>query len=564
MIDKKPSPRLSTVILGLLTVILLVCGLVYALGDGTYSGFKSFGKIAEEIYSKYVERVNPGELTGAGIRGMLVILDPYSEFLDRRSLGYLIEDTQGEFEGLGIEIDVRKDYIVIISPLEGTPAFRMGLQAGDKIIEIEGQPTKGITPEKALSRLRGKKGTTVTITVLREGLGRPTKYSITRDVIEIKSVPYYGMTREGIGYIRLNRFTETSPNEVRQALKELKQKSPKGIILDLRSNPGGLLSSAVDIAGLFLGKGKLIVETRGRDITQNRRFQHNQEALCPDLPLAVLVDRGSASASEIVAGAIQDWDRGIIVGDTTFGKGLVQTLINLNDGTALKLTTAKYYMPSGRLIQKPVEKEGSSVDALGPDVSPDTSKKRNEKEVFFTKKGRRVHGGGGIIADAEVEWEKSNSLEFSLLSQQMFFEFALYYTAQNKNIGKDFTVDHPIIEEFREFLKKRDFKFTTPYQMELEKLKQSIEENLGSAELSKSLDQLSLLLDKEKEREFDRSREYIKWKIKEEILSKVYGREAIYQYVWIRWHPEILKAIELLTKQNEYQILLSVKKGEET
>jgi carboxyl-terminal processing protease len=494
---------------------------------------------------------------------MTGILDPYSEFLDEKSLGYLIEDTQGEFEGLGIEIDVRKDYIVIVSPLEGTPAFRMGLQAGDKIIEIEGQSTKGISPEKALSKLRGKKGTTVNITVLRDGLDKPMKYSLIRDVIEIKSVPYYGTTQDGIGYIRLNRFAETSPNEVKQALEQLKKNNPKGIILDLRSNPGGLLSSAVEIAGFFLGKEKLIVETKGRDITQNRKFQYSQEALCPDLPLAVLVDRGSASASEIVAGAIQDWDRGIIVGDTTFGKGLVQTLINLNDGSALKLTTAKYYIPSGRLIQRPIEKEADSANTSNINTLPDTSKKQSEKEIFFTKKGRKVYGGGGIVPDVEVEWEKSNSLEFGLLSQQMFFEFALYYTAQNKDIPKDFTVDDKMIEQFREFLKRKDFKFSTPYQMELDKLKQSLKGDLGStAELDNSLNGLSLLLDKEKEREYDQSREYIKWKIKEEILSKVYGREAMYRYVWIKWHPEILKAIELLGQQDKYRTLLSTGKGE--
>lgn len=562
MINKKSSPKLSTIILGLLTIILLVCGLVYALGDNVYSNFKSFEKVAEEINSRYVEKVDSKDLIRAGIKGMTGILDPYSEFLDEKSLSYLIEDTQGEFEGLGIEIDVRKDYIVIVSPLEGTPAFRMGLQAGDKIIEIEGQSTKGISPEEALSKLRGKKGTTVNITVLRDGLDKPMKYSLIRDVIEIKSVPYYGTTQDSIGYIRLNRFAETSPNEVKQALEQLKKNNPKGIILDLRSNPGGLLSSAVEIAGFFLGKEKLIVETKGRDITQNRKFQYNQEALCPDLPLAVLVDRGSASASEIVAGAIQDWDRGIIVGDTTFGKGLVQTLINLNDGSALKLTTAKYYIPSGRLIQRPIEKETNSANTPNINTLPDTSKKQSEKEIFFTKKGRKVYGGGGIVPDVEVEWEKSNSLEFGLLSQQMFFEFALYYTAQNKNIPKDFAVDDKIIEQFREFLKRKDFKFTTQYQMELDKLKQSLKEDLGSTELDKSLNGLSLLLDKEKEKEYDKSREYIKWKIKEEILSKVYGREAMYQYVWIKWHPEILKAIELLGQQDKYRALLSTGKGE--
>jgi carboxyl-terminal processing protease len=560
MSDNKKNFRISGVILVLATLMLLVGGLVYALSDGIQSDLKSLAKVAVEIDSRYVEKVNPQDLVGAGIKGMLGLLDPYSEFLDKKQLSAFVEETQGEFEGLGIEIDVTKDYIVIVSPLEGTPAYRMGLQAGDKIIEIEGQSTKGISAEEALAKLRGKKGTKVKITVSREGVGEPMEYTITRDVIEIKSVPYYGLTQERVGYIRLNRFAETSAEEIRGALIELQKKNPKGIILDLRGNPGGLLNSAVEIAGFFLGNGKLIVETKGRDITQNRRFYYDLAPICPDLPLVVLVDEGSASASEILAGAIQDWDRGVIVGKATFGKGLVQTLIDLNDGSALKLTTAKYYVPSGRSIQKPTAKEEDTSGMFGiPEQPPDTSKSKQEKEKFYTKKGRLVFGGGGVIPDVEVEGEEFNSLKFNLLRQQMFFEFALSYTAYHKNIAKDFVVDDRVLVEFREFLKSKHFELTTAYQLEFDKLKQSLGGESHSPNLKAKLEGLEKALEEEKENEFDKSKEYIKWKIKEEIVAKLYGREATYEYVWVKWHPEILKGIELITTPSKYQELLSVK-----
>jgi carboxyl-terminal processing protease len=559
MSDKKRDFKFSGIILILLTLMLLVGGLVYALSGDIQSNLKNFEKVAVEVKSKYVEEVNSKDLIGAGIKGMLGLLDPYSEFLGQKQLSAFIEDTQGEFEGLGIEIDVRQEYIVIISPLEGTPAYRMGLQAGDKIIQIEGQSTKGISAEEALAELRGKKGTKVNITILREGIDKPMEYTITRDVIEIKSAPYYGLTEEKVGYIRLNRFAETSADEVKEALVELRRKNPKGIILDLRGNPGGLLNSAVEIAGFFLGSEKLIVETRGRNIIQNRKFYYNNQAIYPDLPLVILVDGGSASASEIVAGAIQDWDRGVIVGKTTFGKGLVQTLIDLNDGSALKLTTAKYYIPSGRSIQKPIEKGEEIVGMMDTLEQPaDTTKEQKEKEKFYTKKGRLVFGGGGIIPDVEVEGEEFNSLKFSLLRQQMFFEFALSYTAHNKNMPKDFVVDDKVLKEFREFLKSKNFEFTTSYQLEFDKLRQSLKENLDSPELNVKLQELGKLLEQEKEKEFRKSEEYIKWRIKEEIVAKLYGREAIYSQVWIKWHPEILKGIELIATPGKYQELLSV------
>ncbi len=554
MSETKSKFRLGSITLAVATLMLLVGGLVYALSGDINSSLKDFEEVAFQINSRYVDEISSKDLVRVAIKGMLDSLDPYSEFLDQKDLSSFIQDTQGEFEGLGIEIDVREDYIVIISPLEGTPAYRMGLQAGDRIIEIEGKSTQGITAQEALSRLRGKKGTRVNLTILRQGTDKPMSYDITRDVIEIKSVPYYGLTRE-IGYVRLNRFAETSGQEVRDALRELELKKPKGIILDLRSNPGGLLNSAVEVAGFFLGKGKLIVETRGRDITQNRKFFYNGEAVSPDLPLVVLVDEGSASASEIVAGSIQDWDRGIVVGKTTFGKGLVQTLIDLSDGSGLKLTTAKYYIPSGRCIQKPREKEDQAITMSGTKAeSADTSK----KEEFFTGKGRKVFGGGGIAPDVEVEGEKFNSLEFNLLRKQMFFEFALGFTAGRQNIPRSFTVDDKIIGEFRQFLKDRDFQFTTAYQLELDKLKQSIEENPVSPELKGILEKLEILLKEEKEKEFEQSSQYIRFKIKEEILSKLYGREAMYKYVWVDWHPEILKAVELITDGDRYQHLLSV------
>ncbi|MFQ6032774.1 MAG: S41 family peptidase [Candidatus Zixiibacteriota bacterium] len=560
--------RKSTLFLGVILVGFLIGGLVYALSDNLYANLKDLGEIASVVRSQYVEEVDPRNLIRAGIEGMLSSLDPYSEYLDEKQYQALLEDTYGQFEGLGIEIAISDGWLTVIAPLEDTPADRMGIQAGDRIIEIEGISTEGITAEEAVTKLRGKKGTVVNITIQREGIPEPMEYAIVRDVIEIRSVPYYGITSNKIGYVRLNRFSEISSYELKDAISELLQKEIKGLILDLRSNPGGLLTQAIEVASIFLDKDKLVVETKGRVSSQNRRFFSSDKPLSTELPLAVLVDEGSASGSEIVAGAIQDWDRGVIVGAPTFGKGLVQSLMQMKDGAALKLTTAKYYVPSGRCIQKPeLSRKSSQQPEEGPPSDSVQQEADLKKEEFSTKRGRVVYGGGGIVPDVLVTPDRLSPLEYNLLAKLTFFDFAVHYTATHPKLPKDFEVDQSILKEFKQFLKTKNFSYKTASEIELERLKETIKEEVGlestygegKRTIPQVLTDLEKLLKAQKENDLKESEDYIRWKIKESITVKLYGQSAKYEEVWFNYHPEIKKAIQILSDPDEYKSLLSIK-----
>ncbi|KPK76733.1 MAG: hypothetical protein AMJ89_03630 [candidate division Zixibacteria bacterium SM23_73] len=559
--------RKSTLFLGVILAGLLIGGLVYALSDNLYASLKDFGEVATVVSSQYVEKVDSEDLIKAGIEGMLSKLDPYSEYLDEKEYRALLEDTYGQFEGLGIEIAITDGWLTVIAPLEDTPADRMGIQAGDRIIEIEGVSTEGITAEEAVTKLRGKKGTVVNITIQREGIAEPMEYSIVRDVIEIRSVPYYGITSNKIGYVRLNRFSETSSYELKDAVSELLRKKIRGLILDLRGNPGGLLTQAIEVTSVFLDKDKLVVETKGKASSQNRKFFSSGKPLSTELPLVVLVGEGSASGSEIVAGAIQDWDRGIIVGASTFGKGLVQSIMRMKGGGALKLTTAKYYIPSGRCIQKP-ELSKSFFSQTEEVLPSDSAQKESEeaKKKFFTKGGRVVYGGGGIMPDVSVPLDKLSPLEYNLLAKLTFFDFAVHYTATHVHytathpkLPKDFEVDPTMLSEFQQSLKTKNFSYQAASEIELERLRETIRDEGRLESTQQVLADLEEVLKAQKEDDLKGSENYIKWKIKENILVKLYGQSAKYEEVWFNYHPEIKKAIEILSDQDKYESLLSMK-----
>ncbi len=560
MLGEYMKIRKSAFLMVMALIGLLFAGLVYALTDNLRSDLEEFDQIAAVVNSNYMEDVNTPNLIKAGINGMLSVLDPYSNYLEPKQYSALMEDTQGQFEGLGIEISVKEGWLTVISPLEDTPAERMGIQAGDRIVKIEGVSTRGITEEGAVSKLRGKKGTVVHITVEREGIDQPMEYTIERDVISLKSVPYYGMAADGIGYIRLNRFSDTSSDELKKAVEKLQQNRIKGLILDLRGNPGGLLTEAVNVTGVFLEPDKLVVAIKGKAKLQNKDFYSSDQPLFPRLPLAVLVDGGSASGSEIVAGAIQDWDRGVIIGDTTFGKGLVQTIFNLEDGAGLKLTTAKYYTPSGRCIQKPEDLKNSTNDTL-VSALPDSivSDSLKIKHKFYTKDGRVVYGEGGITPDVFVPNQDLSPLEYNLLAKLTFFDFAVHYTALHPNLPKDFVVDEKMLSEFLQFVKTKGFSYQTSSELELEKLKGAVKGEGRSEAVSQKIKELEDLIKAEKENDYQKSEAYIKSDIKENILVKLYGQSAKYEGVWFKDHPQILKAIQILSRPQEYKTLLSVK-----
>jgi carboxyl-terminal processing protease len=558
MLGEYVKIKKSALFAGVAIIALLIGGLVYALADSLYTSLEEFGQVASVVNSHYMEDVDSEDLIRAGIKGMLETLDPYSEYLDPKRHRALLEDTHGQFEGLGIEIAIKDGWLTVISPLEDTPAERMGIQAGDRIVEIEGVSTEGITTEEAVTKLRGKKGTVVNITVEREGMKEPMEYAIERDVISLRAVPYYGLAPGGIGYVRLNRFSDISSDELKEAVSDLLREDIKGLILDLRGNPGGLLTQAVTVTSVFLEPDRLVVETKGKAKSQNKEFRSSGKPLYPELPLAVLVDGGSASGSEIVAGAIQDWDRGVIIGDTTFGKGLVQNVIQLKDGAGLKLSTAKYLIPSGRSIQKSEDLPGSvssaDTEAEEEGDAPDSSTARQK---FFTKGGRVVYGGGGIAPDVVVPYEQLSPLEYNLLAKLSFFDFAVHYTVTHPDLPRDLEVDDAMLSEFKQFLETKDFKYQTSSEVELEELEEALKEEAASEQITSRMKELERLLKAEKEKNFERSREYVRSEIKENILVKLYGQSAKYEGVWFERHSQIKRAIQILSNPKEYKSLLS-------
>jgi carboxyl-terminal processing protease len=518
-----------------------------------YSYIKLFDAVAFNVNRDYVDSINPEELVRAGIEGMMKTLDPFSTLQDVKAHDRLMEMTEGKYQGLGMSIAEMNNVITVVSPIEGTPAYRMGIKAGDQIIQIDDKPTEGMTTEDASKLMRGERGTFVSLKIKREGVSELLEYKIERAIIELKNVPYYGVMDGSIGYVRLSKFSKDSGKDLRDAISELKSKNIKGLILDLRYNGGGLLDEAVETANLFLDQGQLIVYTQGRS-EEKREFLAQQSPIYKEGPLVILVNEGTASGSEIVTGAVQDWDRGVIIGNTTFGKGLVQQVINRNlpPEYFLKLTVAKYYVPSGRCIQKPEMVNKGSSSEEGSD-----SLVVSKREIFHTIGGREVYGGGGIVPDVEIEREKYKPIEYNLDRQSLFFDFAVSYIAEHPDISKSFEVDDQIIAEFKQFLKEKNFTYKSALELDLDDLKKHVEEQKNSEVFAKTLENMQSLIEKEKEKDFDQSIDYIKKSIKGGILNNLYGEKGYYEEIILKTDPAIQKAFEILTNKNEYKKILS-------
>ena len=338
----------------IIVVLVSICtGVVMAnrhpFQNERYENLKIFTEVLSYVEANYVEEVEPEQVIHGAIRGMLRSLDPHSSFMPPEMFGEMQVETEGRFGGLGIEITIRDDVLTVVSPIEGTPAFRAGIQAGDKIVLVEGESTKDMTLIEAVKKLRGPEGTEVTIGILRAGFTEPKDFTIVRAVIKIQSVRWTKLP-EDVGYIKVRSFQKTTVNEVKEALQDLESQGISALVLDLRNNPGGLLDQAIAVSEVFLEDGKLIVYTKGRLTNQNMKGFSKGSDIWDNQPLAILINGGSASASEIVAGALKDWDRATLIGTQSFGKGSVQTIIPLSDGSGLRLTTAKYYTPNNAEI----------------------------------------------------------------------------------------------------------------------------------------------------------------------------------------------------------------------
>ncbi|TET60437.1 MAG: S41 family peptidase [Candidatus Stahlbacteria bacterium] len=448
----------------LLVGISLICGIfigssLWAKSD-TYTQLRIFNKILKELEGNYVDEIATDSLIKGAIDGMIDVLgDPHTDYLSKKEYEALMISTKGEFGGIGATIGKRSDRITVISPLEGTPAYRAGLLPGDAIIKVDGVPTGDKGVDVVVHEIRGKPGTEVVLTILRPAIDEPFDVEIIRAIIKLDAVPYFGMVDEKIGYVQLANFHRRADQELKSAIDSLFLLGAEKIVFDLRFNSGGLLNEGVAISELFLSKGEEIVTTKGR-IEKDRTFRTRRSSPYGYFPMITLVDGGSASASEIVAGALQDWDRSLIIGANTFGKGSVQHIVGpFEDSTALRVTTARWYTPSGRSIDKP-------ADLQGTDISKEFGSEEDTSEVekkIFTTLGplkRKVYGGGGITPDIIVESPKMTKLETEILTKGLNFDFVVQYTTAHKNIDKDFEVEEKLLNDFAVYLMEKDLEFT--------------------------------------------------------------------------------------------------------
>jgi carboxyl-terminal processing protease len=419
---------------------------------------RSFATLLQVVQDNYHETTEPDRLVEGAINGMLRTLDPHSHYLNIKAYRSMREEQQGSFSGLGIVIQKlgRDRPLTVISPIDGTPAARLGIRAGDIISRINGESTAGLLSNDAVERLRGPKGTDVHITITRPGFDEPLEFTITRDTIPTDSVVNPYMIEPGTAYLKIRNFTQTTDRELQVTLEGLKKEGMQRLVLDLRGNPGGLLDQAVAVADKFLDRGEKLVYTRGRIQGANKDYYASDEATYPDLPLVILVNRGSASASEIVAGAIQDHDRGLIVGETTWGKGLVQSVFPLTRNNALALTTAKYYTPSGRLIQRDYVSLEDYV-AYRTDENYRPSFDRDARK--YTDAGRTVFGGGGIAPDVEVQLREPSEFITRMYRTSAFFRFAVEHLASHPDLTPDFEASDEVMEQFRLFLLANEIPF---------------------------------------------------------------------------------------------------------
>jgi carboxyl-terminal processing protease len=436
-----------------------------AVSGDSQTQIRKLTELLQVAHENYGAEVAYKDLVYASIDGMMRTLDPHTNFLSPEDYEDMRERQQASFYGLGILVSMRDGDLTVISPIEGTPAWRLGLRAGDVISAIEGEPTNKMTIDEAINKLKGPKGTQVHISIVRRGLGEPMQLDITRAEIPQNTVRFAYMMTPDVGYIRLTDFTRSSYREMHEAIDKLKKEGMKKVLLDLRSNGGGLLDQTVSISGLFVPSGSLIVETRGRLSDSRQRFEAEADRPPIDLPLVVLVNNGTASASEILSGAIQDHDVGLVAGTPTWGKGLVQTVYNLSYGAGIALTTAKYYTPSGRLIQRDYSSYYDYYTHFGPDGGPggdvqieqgSTPEMPQQGEEFHTDLGRKVFGGGGITPDVHIELPEGPQILTALFARNSFFEFAVDYHNGHPVPNTQWKPDPKIVDEFRDWVVKED------------------------------------------------------------------------------------------------------------
>ncbi len=500
-----------------------------------------------ELNMFYVDEVNPNELVKTSIDQMLESLDPYTNYISEDKIEDFRFMTTGEYAGIGALISKQKDRVIIAEPYEGKPAQKFGIKAGDEILEVQGKSTKEMNTEDVSTLLKGPANKPVKIKLQRPGAKKPYTVDVVREKISINAVPYYGMLDEKTAYIRLSSFTANCSKEVQKAFLELKEKNnPESLVLDLRGNPGGLLMESVKIVNFFVPKGEEIVSTKGKVKQWDKVYKANAEPMDTTIKLAILVNRGSASASEIVAGAIQDLDRGIVVGSRTFGKGLVQTTRDLSYNTKLKVTTAKYYIPSGRCIQALDYSHRNEDGSVGQ--VPDSL-----ITEFSTKNGRKVYDGGGVAPDVKIDADKLSTLAIELVTRYKVFDFATKFSNENESIAQpeEFKITDDIFTQFTAFVEASDFKYDSQSQDDFERLMKTAkrEKYFGIAE--SEFEALKAKLEPNIEKDMTEFRPEICELLEDEIVSRYYYQKGAIR-ASISDDKGIKKAIEELNSETAY------------
>jgi len=450
--------------------------IIFSNNENTKDYLKMLETALNRVSESYVDSVNESELIKAGIKGMMKPLDPYTKFLSGSSKDRLDMLRTGKYGGVGIQIGLRRDTLTVLTPFEDSPAYTEGIHSGDQIIMIDSIETKGMTLKDASELIKGELGSIVDLTIFRPSERKKINFELTRANIIVKHVPYWGVDSDGIGYVRLTKFSKNTARDFSLAINEIKEKNIKGLVIDLRSNSGGLLSNAINILDKLTDRGLNLLNTKGRIKKSNRQMNSRRvPAISNDVPIAVLINKSSASASEIVAGVLQDLDRAVIVGTKSFGKGLVQSMYNLNDTTTLKVTTAKYYTPSGRLIQK--------EDYLDDGFLTDGLDKKDS--LFYTRGGRQVKGGGGITPDVTVKQLKLPSYVQGLWKEGVFLTFAADYVPRY-DIKTPIIITDKIYKDFESFILDYEIKYSLPGENDLKKLKTSIKSDVASKQIKVS------------------------------------------------------------------------------
>ena len=509
-----------------------------------------FNSIYKELNSFYVDDINPGKLIKSATDQMLKTLDPYTTYIPESEIEDFRFMTTGQYGGIGAIISKRGDYVFINEPYEGFPAQKAGLIAGDKILEINKKSAKEKTTEEVSKILKGQPNTPVTLLIDRKSEKEPFEVTFNREKVTVKSIPYAEFVDENIAYIKLRSFTRKCADELKKEINILKQKDNlKGLILDLRNNPGGLLNESVDMVNLFVDQGELIVSTRGKIDSWEKEYIAKSAPIFKELPIAILINSSSASASEIVSGAIQDLDRGVIIGQRSYGKGLVQQTRKLPYNSELKVTVAKYYIPSGRCIQALDYSNRNEDGSVG--IIPDSL-----ITEYTTRNGRKVYDGGGINPDIITDLDLPGNLIVSLFRERLFFDFATDFRINNPSIPLDFVCSDVNFNEFKEYISDKEYTYKTKTELKLEELKSKAEEEDYFNEFSEEFNVLSQKYHNNKKDDISKSRDKVKEILTAEIMSRYYYQKGRIK-AGLFFDTDVTRAIKILKNKDEYNAILT-------